>query len=102
MILPCERFWTPRYLWLPCAVQPEPRIRCCLRFWGGQLAPLVSVPLVLEYEAVLTRTEHLAATGIGAEEAVKIVKAFCLERNQSPSILMNCVEGRHSLMLAST
>jgi len=44
---------------------------------GRQLTPLVLVPLVLEYEAVLTRAEHLAASGIGAEEAVEIVKAFC-------------------------
>ena len=43
----------------------------------GQLRPLVSVPLVLEYEAVLTRPEHLLASGFAAVEAVKIVKAFC-------------------------
>jgi predicted nucleic acid-binding protein len=41
------------------------------------LKPLISVPLVLEYEAVLTRPEHLRASGFSAEEAVKIVKAFC-------------------------
>lgn len=29
---------------------------------------LVSVPLMLEYEAVLSRPEHLAAAGIGREE----------------------------------
>jgi putative PIN family toxin of toxin-antitoxin system len=43
----------------------------------GQLRPLVSVPLVLEYEAVLTRPEHLLASGFTANDAVKIVKAFC-------------------------
>lgn len=44
---------------------------------AGDLKPLVSVPLVLEYESVLTRPEHLAAAGFAAEEAVNIVKAFC-------------------------
>jgi putative PIN family toxin of toxin-antitoxin system len=44
---------------------------------SGYLKPLVSVPLVLEYEAVLTRPEHLRASGFTAQEAVKIVKAFC-------------------------
>lgn len=43
----------------------------------GDLKPLISVPLVLEYEAVLTRPEHLRASGYTAQEAVKIVKAFC-------------------------
>jgi putative PIN family toxin of toxin-antitoxin system len=43
----------------------------------GDLKPLVSVPLVLEYEAVLTRPEHLRASGFTTEEAVRIVKAFC-------------------------
>jgi putative PIN family toxin of toxin-antitoxin system len=42
-----------------------------------RLKPLVSVPLVLEYEAVLTRAEHLRASGFTAPEAVRIVKAFC-------------------------
>ena len=43
----------------------------------GDLKPLISVPLVLEYEAVMTRSEHLLASGFTAEEAVRIVKAFC-------------------------
>ena len=43
----------------------------------GDLKPLISVPLVLEYEAVLTRPEHLQVSGFTAQEAVKIVKAFC-------------------------
>jgi putative PIN family toxin of toxin-antitoxin system len=43
----------------------------------GDLKPLVSVPLVLEYEVVLTRPEHLRASGFTTEEAVRIVKAFC-------------------------
>jgi len=44
---------------------------------AGDFRPLVSVPLVLEYEAVLTRPEHLAVAGLAADEAVNIVKAFC-------------------------
>jgi len=44
---------------------------------SGRLKPLVSVPLVLEYEAVLTRPEHLRASGFTELEAVKIVKSFC-------------------------
>jgi len=44
---------------------------------GGYLRPLVSVPLVLEYEAVLTRPEQLKAPGFTAAEAIRIVKAFC-------------------------
>ena len=44
---------------------------------SGRLKPLVSVPLVLEYEAVLTRPEHLRVSGFTQLEAVKIVKAFC-------------------------
>jgi len=43
----------------------------------GQLKPLVSVTLALEYEAVLTRPEHLKVSGYTVGEAVKIVKAFC-------------------------
>lgn len=44
---------------------------------GGLLTPLISVPLVLEYEAVLTRPELLSATGFSQADAVTIVKAFC-------------------------
>jgi putative PIN family toxin of toxin-antitoxin system len=43
----------------------------------GQLKPLISVTLALEYEAALTRPEHLEISGYTAIEAVKIVKAFC-------------------------
>ena len=35
------------------------------------------MPLALEYEAVLTRPEHLAASGYAEDEAVGIVRAFC-------------------------
>lgn len=41
------------------------------------VVPLVSVPLVLEYEAVLTRSEHLRTSGFSLGEVVEIVKAFC-------------------------
>jgi putative PIN family toxin of toxin-antitoxin system len=41
------------------------------------LKPLVSVPLVLEYEAVLTRNEHVRASGLDVEAIVGILKAFC-------------------------
>ena len=37
---------------------------------------LVSVPLMLEYEAVLKRHEHLAAAGITADDANKILDAL--------------------------
>jgi predicted nucleic acid-binding protein len=42
----------------------------------GEIKPLISVPLVLEYEAVLTRPEHLDGA-IDAQANVEIVKAFC-------------------------
>jgi putative PIN family toxin of toxin-antitoxin system len=35
---------------------------------AGQLRVLLSVPLMLEYEAVLTRPEHLSASGASAED----------------------------------
>jgi putative PIN family toxin of toxin-antitoxin system len=43
----------------------------------GQMRPLISVALALEYEAVLTRPEHLAVSGFDPSEAMKIVNAFC-------------------------
>ena len=39
----------------------------------GQYTLLVSVPLMVEYEAVLTRTEHLSASGASAEEVNEIL-----------------------------
>ena len=44
---------------------------------GGLVTPLVSVPLILEYEAVLTRPELLSVTGFSQADAITIVKAFC-------------------------
>lgn len=34
---------------------------------------LISVPLVIEYEAVMTRPEHLAASGLSAEEVLALI-----------------------------
>lgn len=39
---------------------------------------LVSVPLMLEYEAVLSRPEQLASGGRTVESVVKFLDAFCL------------------------
>jgi putative PIN family toxin of toxin-antitoxin system len=39
---------------------------------------LVSVPLMLEYEAVLTRQEHLAAAGITAEDVDIVLDALAV------------------------
>jgi predicted nucleic acid-binding protein len=47
---------------------------------GQGFTPPVSVPLVLEYEDVLTRPEHLEASGLSAKDAVEIVRAFCISR----------------------
>jgi len=43
----------------------------------GQMRPLISVALALEYEAVLMRPEHFAVSGFDSGEAMKIVTAFC-------------------------
>ena len=43
-----------------------------------RLLPLVSVPLVLEYEAVLCRPEHLAAAGRSIADTVQFLDAFML------------------------
>ena len=39
---------------------------------------LLSVPLVLEYEAVLKRPENLAATRLTLEEVEQVLNALCL------------------------
>lgn len=38
---------------------------------------LLSVPLALQYEAVLTRPEHLTASGASIEEATALLDALC-------------------------
>ncbi len=40
-------------------------------------ALLLSVPLALQYEAVLTRPEHLAASGASLDEANVLLNALC-------------------------
>lgn len=42
----------------------------------GRAQMLVSVPLFLEYESVLTREEHLEAAGLAREEAEAILDAL--------------------------
>ena len=42
----------------------------------GRVLLLASVPLILEYEAVLTRAEHVEAAGITVEEARAFVDAI--------------------------
>lgn len=37
---------------------------------------MVSVPLMIEYEAVLTRPQHLLATGLSIEETNVVLDAF--------------------------
>jgi len=48
----------------------------------GKLRPLVSVPLVLEYESVATRPEHISHSDLDSEAIVDIVKAFCTVAEQ--------------------
>lgn len=38
---------------------------------------LLSVPLVLQYESVLTRPEHLAAAGASRDKATALLDALC-------------------------
>jgi putative PIN family toxin of toxin-antitoxin system len=42
--------------------------RCLLAALRGEITALVSTPLVLEYEAVLTRADHLSAAGATAAD----------------------------------
>lgn len=42
----------------------------------GGIEVLVSVPLMIEYEAVLTRREHLDESGLSAQEINEILDAF--------------------------
>lgn len=43
---------------------------------AGEITLLVSVPLVLEYEAVLTRPEHIRADGLSGEEVHLLINAL--------------------------
>lgn len=40
---------------------------------AGRCKLVVSVPLVLEYEAVLLRPEHLAAAGLSGDDAIRFL-----------------------------
>jgi predicted nucleic acid-binding protein len=42
-----------------------------------EAALLLSVPLALQYEAVLTRPEHLAASGASLDDAKVLLNALC-------------------------
>ena len=47
--------------------------RCVLLGLDRRLTLLVSTPLLLEYETVLTRPEHLAACGASAADTAKVL-----------------------------
>jgi putative PIN family toxin of toxin-antitoxin system len=44
---------------------------------GSRFQFLISNPLVLEYEAVLTRREHLQASGLGVGEVGELLDMIC-------------------------
>ncbi|MDE0406245.1 MAG: putative toxin-antitoxin system toxin component, PIN family [Alphaproteobacteria bacterium] len=44
---------------------------------AGAFAPLLSVPLVLEYEATCCHPEHLAAAGLDEAEVRAVIDALC-------------------------
>jgi putative PIN family toxin of toxin-antitoxin system len=46
-----------------------------IRALGGEIEMLASVPLMVEYEAVLTRPEHLKASGLSAKQVNEILDA---------------------------
>jgi predicted nucleic acid-binding protein len=43
----------------------------------GEATLLLSVPLALQYEAVLTRPEHLASSGVSAADVNLVLDALC-------------------------
>ncbi|MBV8896039.1 MAG: PIN domain-containing protein [Acidobacteriaceae bacterium] len=47
-----------------------------VRALDGDIELLLSVPLIIEYEAVLTRPEHLSAIGLGAGEVNEVLDAL--------------------------
>jgi predicted nucleic acid-binding protein len=44
---------------------------------NGEVTMLLSVPLALQYEAVLTRPEHLVASGATADQIGTLLDAIC-------------------------
>ncbi len=51
---------------------------------NSQFRFLISTALVLEYEAVLTRREHLTAAGLSASEVDELLDAICSVGIQVP------------------
>jgi predicted nucleic acid-binding protein len=49
---------------------------------GGSVTLLVSVPLLIEYEAVMTRLEHLNAAGLTAAEVGSLLDAVAAVADQ--------------------
>ena len=47
-----------------------------LSAFDNKFETLVSVPLMIEYEAVLTRPDHLSASGLTEDEVNEILNAF--------------------------
>ena len=44
----------------------------------GRFEVLISVGMILEYEAVLKRTEHLAVAGLSVADVDDLLDAFCI------------------------
>jgi predicted nucleic acid-binding protein len=44
---------------------------------NGRFETLISVPLVLEYEAVLSRSEHLLESKLSAEDVEELIDDIC-------------------------
>jgi len=63
---------------LVAALRSHPGASRRLLLWAleGMIEVLVSVPLTVEYEAVLTRPEHLDASGLTADEVNEILNAL--------------------------
>jgi predicted nucleic acid-binding protein len=51
---------------------------------GGQVEMLISTALVLEYEAVLTRADHLRVSGLSAGDVEELLDAICRAAKQVP------------------
>ena len=49
---------------------------------AGQIEMLISTALVLEYEAVLTRSEHLRVSEFSLQEVEKLLDAICREATE--------------------
>lgn len=47
-------------------------------------AILISTPLLLEYQSVMTRTEHLIAAGLTAVEVDALIDSICIHATEVP------------------